>query len=138
MRGKKFWSIFAISCTVLMAIQVILYLLAYIELFVLFGGLLVLLLAIPLSYAVLYTQTRYQHSKTVKLTNKIAYIAAGALVAPAVALFSSALIALTTGWAATSRLGAWGFLFIMYVVAPIIGASITYWIGKRRDFMPYV
>lgn len=127
-----------VSCAVLIVIQISLYLLAYIELFTLFSGVLLPLLAIPLSYTIWYIQTKYNHSKSVKLMNKLAYILAGALVAPAVTLFSFAFIALTTGWTVAEHIGTWGFIFIMCVVAPTIGASITYYIGKRRDFMPYV
>ncbi len=134
----KFLPLFFISCIVLIVTQVVLYLLAYIELFTLFGGVLVLFLTFPLVYAIGYIQTRYQQSKSVQLTNKIAYILAGAFLAPAITLFSFAFISLATGWVAANHLGGWGFLIIMYVVAPIIGASITYLIGKRRDFMPYI
>jgi hypothetical protein len=104
-KWSKFLTLLIISCAVLVVVQVVLYLLACINLLALFGGVLVLLLAIPLSYTIWYIQTRYRQSKTVKLTNKIAYILAGALLAPAITLFSLALIALTTGWVAANHLG---------------------------------
>ena len=127
------------SCIVLAVIQVILYLLAYIDLLRLFGGVLVLLLIFPLSYTIGYIQTRYQQSKSVKLMNKIAFTLVGAFLAPVITLFTGAFIIWATGLPPPTRyLGTWGTLIILYVVAPIIGASITYWIGKRRDFMPYM
>jgi uncharacterized membrane protein SirB2 len=137
-KWSKFLPLLIISCTVLAVTQVVLYLLAYIKLFTLFGGVLVLLLTIPLGYTILYIQTRYQQSKSVQLTNKIAFILAGAFLAPAVTLFSFAFIALATGGASANYLGAWGTIIIMYVVAPIIGASISYSIGRRRDYRRFM
>lgn len=135
---RQFWPLLIISYIVLAVTQVILYLLAYIELFTLFGGVLVLLLTIPLVYTIGYIQTRYQQSKSVELMNKMAFILAGAFLAPAVTLFSLAFIALATGLASANYLGAWGTLIILYVVAPIIGASISYSIGRRRDYKPFI
>lgn len=114
-KWSKFLPLLIISCTVLAVTQVVLYLLAYIKLFTLFGGVLVLLLTIPLSYTIGYIQTRYQQSKSVELMNKIAFILAGAFLAPAVTLFSFAFIALATG-----------------------GASISYSIGRRRDYRRFM
>ncbi|MCW4017032.1 MAG: hypothetical protein NWF06_11745 [Candidatus Bathyarchaeota archaeon] len=138
MKWGKFWSLLVISCVAITIMQGILYLLAYIKLFTLFSGILIVLLSIPLTYTVAYVHTKYQYSKSVKLTNKIAFIVAGAFVAPAITLFTVAFIALATGFGLTNYIGGWGFLALMYIAAPIIGASITYWIGKRRNFMPYV
>jgi predicted RND superfamily exporter protein len=135
---RRFLPLIIALCAVLIIIQVSLYLLAYIELFTLFGGVLLPLLAIPISYAIWYVQTKYQQTKTVQLMNKMAFILAGAFLAPAITLFGSAFIALATGWVATNYIGGWGTIIIMYVVAPIIGASITYWIGKRRDYRPFM
>jgi hypothetical protein len=125
MWGRNFWSLVLIFCAVLAAIQVVLYLLAYIELFTLFGGVLVVFLALPLSYTVLYLQTRYRQSKSVHLMNKMAYMLAGAFLAPVVTLFSLAIISSATGGASADYLGSLGTLLLMYVVAPIVGASIT-------------
>jgi hypothetical protein len=138
MRGRKFWSLVLVFCAVLVSVQVVLYLLAYIKLFMLFGGVLVVFLALPLSYTVMYLQTRYQQSKSVRLMNKLAYILAGAFLAPAITLFWLALISSATGVATINHLGPLGTILLMYVVAPIVGASITYSIGKRRNFMPHV
>ena len=138
MWGKKFWFLLIISCAVLAVIQVSLYLLAYIDLLILFGGVLVLFLAFPLVYAIGYIQTRYHQSKSVQLMNRIGFILGPACLAVGGALFSLAFIALVTGGASANYLGPWGTLIIMYVVAPIIGASIGYLIGRRRDFMPFV
>ena len=134
----KFLFLLIMLCMILLVFQIGLYLLAYVDLFTLFGGIIVLLLGIPLSYAIRYVQIRYQHSKAIKLTNKIAFILAGAFLAPAIVLFTVAFIALAMGWVLTNYIGSWGTLIIMYVVAPIIGASITYLIGKRRDFRSHV
>ena len=136
---SKFWPILIISCSILAAIQVVLYLFAYIGLLRLFGGVLLLLLSIPLSYAVWYIQTKYQQAKSVQLMNKIAFILIGAFLAPVVTLFLGAFIVLVTGGASlVSYLGIWQSFFLVFIVAPIIGASITYLMGKRRDFMTYM
>lgn len=136
---RKFLPLLIISCTVLAVIQVSLYLLAYIKLFALFGGVLVLLLTIPLSYTIGYIQTRYQQSKSVQLMNKIAFIGAGACLAPAITLFALAFIVLATGWASpASYMGTWQTFILLFVVTPIIGASIGYWIGRRRDYRRFM
>jgi hypothetical protein len=138
MWGRKFWSLVLVSCAVLVVVQVVLYLLAYIELFTLFGGVIVVFLALPLSYTIMYIQTRLQQSRSVRLMNKMAYILAGAFLAPAITLFSLAILSSATGGASANYLGPRGTILLMYVVAPVVGASITYSIGKRRNFMPHV
>jgi len=136
---RRFLPLIFASCIVLTVTQVSLYLLAYINLSTLFGGVLLLLLTIPLSYTIWYVQTRYQHSKTVHLTNKIAFILAGAFLAPVITLFTTAFIILATGLPPPTRyLGTWTTLILLFAVPSIIGAFITYWIGKRRDYRPFM
>ncbi|PVX23361.1 MAG: hypothetical protein CW691_10850 [Candidatus Bathyarchaeum sp.] len=132
------WTLLVASFIVLIGVQVVLFLLSYIELFTLFGGVLVILLSIPLSYTIGYIQTRYQQSKSVQLTNKIAFILGPACLAVGAALFSLVFISLATGGASANYLGSMGTLIIMYVIAPSIGGSLGYLIGKKRNFMPYV
>jgi len=136
---RRFLPLIIVSCAVLIIIQVSLYLLAYIELFTLFGGVLLLLLAIPLSYTIWYIQTKYQQTKTVHLMNKMAFILAGACLAPAITLFGSAFIVLATDLPPpTSYLGTWPSLILIIIVPPIVGSFIGYLIGRRRDYRPFV
>lgn len=136
---RQFLPLIIVSCAVLIVIQVSLYLLAYIELITLFGGVLVLLLAFPLSYAIWYVQTKYQQTKTVHLMNKMAFILAGACLAPVITLFGSAFIILAMDLPPpTSYLGTWPSLILIIVVPPIVGAFIGYLIGRRRDYRPFV
>jgi hypothetical protein len=135
---KQFLPLLSISYTVLTVTQVILYLLAYIDLFTFFGGVLVLLLTIPLPYAIWHIQTKYQHSKAVHLTSKIAFILAGAFLAFPITLFATAFIIWATGSAPlSSYLGSWPTLTLLFVVPSIVGALIGYWLGKRRNYRPY-
>jgi len=137
-KWRQFLPLLIISYTVLTVIQVILYLLAYIDLSTFFGGVLVLLLTLPLPYAIWYIQTRYQHSKTIHLTNKIAFIMAGACLAFPITLFATAFIIWATDSAPlSSYLGTWPTLILLFVVPTIIGAFIGYWLGKRRNYRPY-
>jgi hypothetical protein len=136
---RRFWVGIAISVSVLIIAQYAAYLLGYIDLFKLFGGVLVLLLTIPLTYTVWYIQTRYQHSKTVHVMNKIAFIMAGACLAFPITLFATAFIIWAIGAAPpTSYLGPWPTLILLMVVPMIIGALIGYWIGRRRNYRPFL
>jgi hypothetical protein len=136
---RRFLPLIIALYAILIVIQVGLYLLAYIELFTLFGGVLLPLLAIPISYAIWYVQTKYQQTKTVHLMNKMAFILAGACLAPAITLFGSAFIVLATGLPPpTSYLGRWPSLILIIIVPPIVGAFIGYLIGRRRDYRPFM
>jgi hypothetical protein len=136
---RQFLPLIIVSCAVLIIIQVSLYLLAYIELSTLFGGVLLPLLAIPISYTIWYIQTNYQQTKTVHLMNKMAFILAGACLAPAITLFGSAFIILATNSPPpTSYLGTWPSLILIIGVPPIVGAFIGYLIGRRRDYKPFM
>jgi len=136
---RRFWVGIAISVSVLIVAQCAVYLLGYIDLFKLFGGVLVLLLTIPLAYTVWHIQTRYQHSKNVHVVNKIAFIMAGAFLAFPITLFATAFIIWATGSAPpTSYLGTWPTLILLFVLPTIIGAFIGYWIGKRRNYRPFL
>jgi hypothetical protein len=136
---RRFLPLIIASCAVFIVIQVSLYLLAYIELFTLFGGVLLLLLAIPISYTIWYIQTKYQQTKTIHLMNKMAFILAGACLAPAITLFGSAFIVLAIGLPPpASYLGTWPSLILIIIVSPIVGAFIGYLIGRRRDYRPFM
>ena len=67
-----------------------------------------------------------------QLKNKIALILVGAFLAPFVALFLFILITFATGLGASQYLGALEMTIIMIVVAPAVGASVGYLIGKRK------
>ena len=136
---RRFLPLILVSCAVLIVVQVSLYLLAYIEMLTLFGGVLLPLLAIPISYTIWYIQTKYQQTKTVHLMNKMAFILAGACLAPVITLFGSAFIVLATDLPPpTSYLRTWPSLILIIIVPPIVGAFIGYLIGRRRDYRPFV
>ena len=136
---RQFWPLTIISCSVLIVTGCVVYLLGYIDLFKLFGDVLVLLLTIPLAYTVWYIQTTYQHSKSVHVMNKIAFIMAGAFLAFPFTLFATAFIIWATGSASpTSYLGTWPTLILLFVLPTIIGAFIGYLIGKRRNYRPFI
>ena len=56
-KWSKFLPMLVVSCAVFAVIEIVLYLLAYINLLALFGVVLVLLLTFPLSYTIWYIQT---------------------------------------------------------------------------------
>ena len=135
---RRFLPLVIISYIVLIAIQVILYFLAYINLSILFGGILVLLLIIPLPYAIWHIQTKYQHSKTIHIMNKLAFIGSGAILAFPLTMLTIIFIILATGATEPfSYLGPWLTIILIVIVPTIIGASVGYLIGKRRNFEPY-
>jgi len=135
---RRFLPLLIMTYIVLTVIHVILYLLAYINLSTLFGGVLILLLMIPLPYAIWHIQTKYQHSKTVHLMNKLAFILAGALLAFPITLFATAFIIWALGLPPlVNYVGQWLTLILFFIVSPIVGAFIGYWIGKRRNYRPY-
>lgn len=138
-KWRKFLPLLIISCTVLAVTEVILYLLAYIELFTLFGGVLVLLLTIPLVYTILYIQTRYQRSKSVKLMNKIAFLGAGACLAFPITFFTIASILRVSGRPQLSYYIGSEMTIVVYLFIPlIVGAFIGYLIGRRRDYRRFM
>lgn len=69
---------------------------------------------------------------SVKLKTRIALILVGALLTPLIFLFIFILITFVTGLGASRYLGALEMTIIMNVVAPAVGASVGYLIGKRK------
>jgi hypothetical protein len=67
-----------------------------------------------------------------KLKTRIALILVGALLTPLIFLFIFILITFVTGLGASQYLGALEMTIIMNVVAPAVGASVGYLIGKRK------
>ena len=136
---KRFLPLLIISCTVLAIVQVILYLLAYIDFSTFFGGVLVMFLTIPLPYAIWHIQTRYQHSKTINLMNKLAFIMGGAFIAFPLTMFAIIFTILATGATEPfSSLGPWLTIILLLVVPMTIGALIGYLVGKRRNYALHV
>jgi hypothetical protein len=134
---RRFLPLVIISYIVLIAIQVILYFLAYINLSILFGGILVLLLIIPLPYAIWHIQTKYQHSKTIQIANKLSFILAGACLAFPITFFPVAFIFRAANIDISDYVGYWPGIILLLVVPMIVGAFIGYALGKRRNFRPY-
>lgn len=136
---RRFWSLLIITYVVLIIIQVILYFITYINLSTFFGSVLVLLLIIPLPYAIWHIQTKYQQSKTVHLVNKLAFMLAGAFLAFPTALFATALIIWALGLPPLANyMGQWFTIILFFFVSPVVGAFIGYRIGKRRNYRPYM
>jgi len=137
-KWRQFLPLLIISYIVLTVIQVVLYLLAYIDLSTFFGGVIVLLLTIPLPYAIWHIQTRYQHSKTIHLMNKIAFILAGACLAFPITFFAVVFILGAESLTVLSNyIGYWPTIILLLAVPMIVGAFIGYWLGKRRNYRPY-
>jgi len=63
---------------------------------------------------------------------RIALILVGAFLAPFATLFLFIIIGLITGYASSQYLGALEVTIIMNVIAPTIGASISYLAGKKK------
>ena len=135
---RRFLPLLIISVTVLIVAQVTLFLLAYINLSTFFGGVLITILTIPLAYTIWHIQTRYQLSKTTQIANKIAFILAGACLAFPITFFAAVFIfgaeSLTT---VSNYIGYWPGMLLLLAVPMIVGASIGYALGKRRNFRPY-
>jgi hypothetical protein len=127
-----------LSCGILAALQVILYLLAYINETTLCGGIVVLVLSVPLTYAIYHVQTKYRALKAVQIVNRVAFILGPALLAFPISFFAIVFIfgadSLST---VSSHIGYWPTLILALSVPMVIGGFIGYLIGKKRDFEPY-
>jgi len=136
---RRFWLPTIIVCSSLVVLQCILYLLGYIGLSQLCGGILVVFVAIPLAYGVRYLQIRYQTLKTMQLINKIALIGSFGCMAWAITFFGTAFIIWATGLPPpTDYLGPWPTFILLFIVPWPVGGYIGYRIGKRRNFRPYI
>ncbi len=136
---RRFWPQTIIACSVLFVAQCILYLLGYIDLSQLSGGILVVFVGIYLTYGVRYLQMRYRTSKKTQLINRIAFIAGFGWIAWVITFFGTAFIIWATGLRPpTDYLGAWSILILLFVVPWIVGGFIGYWVGKRRDYRPFM
>jgi hypothetical protein len=136
---RRFWTPAIIICSSLVVAQCILYLSGYVDLSQLCGGILLVFVAIPLTYGVRHLQIRYQTSNKMQLINKIAFIMAGAFLAPPFTLFATAFIIWATGLSPpTDYLGQWSTLILLFVVPCPVGGFIGYWVGKRRNYRPFI
>ncbi|XES78314.1 MAG: hypothetical protein ACBZ72_05420 [Candidatus Bathyarchaeia archaeon] len=124
--------------TVLIVVQVALFILSYIDLSIFFGGVLVTIVTVPLVYAVWHIQTKYRHTQALHIINKIAFIGAGALLGFSLTMFSVVFILLVTGMTYPfSALGPVLSIILLVVIPTTIGGLVGYTIGKRRNYMPY-
>jgi len=135
---KRFWPPTIIVCSSLVVAQCILYLLGYIDLSQLCRGILLVFVAIPLTYGVRHLQIRYQTSKKTQLINRIAFIVGFGWIAWVITFFGGAFIIWATGFPLAAYLGAWSIFILLFVVPWIVGGFIGYRIGKRRNYRPYV
>ena len=136
---RRFWPPTIIVCSVLIVIQCILYLLGYIDLSKLCGGILAVFVGISLSYGVRYLQIRYQTSKKMQLINRIAYIGGFGWIAWVITFFGGAFIVWATGWPSPAAYVGKPLTFIVFFIAPlIVGTFIGDWLGKKRDYRPFM
>jgi len=139
---RRFWPPTIIVCSVLIIAQCILYVLGYIDLSELCGGILIVFVAIPLTYGIWYVKTRYETSKKMQLINKIAFIGIGGAVAWVITFFGGAFII----WAVEGMPKPSdpppqypALIFILIFIVPwIVGGFIGYLVGKRRNYRRYI
>ena len=136
---RRFWPPTIIACSVLIVAQCILYLLGYIDIWRLCRGILVVFVAIPLTYGVWYLRTRYQTTKTMQSIMRIAFIGGFGGIAWVITFFGGAFIVWVTGLPPPDYLTRWPTFFIVFFVVPwIVGGFIGYLVGKRRNYRPYI
>jgi len=136
---RRFWPLTIIACSVLIVLDGILYLLGYTDLSQLFGGILVVFAAIPLTYGVRYLQIRYQTSKKMQLIMRIAFPVGFGWMAWCITFFGGAFIVWATGLPPpTDSLGQTPTFILIFIVPWIVGGYIGYRIGKRRNYRPYI
>jgi hypothetical protein len=136
---RRFWPLTIIACSVLIVLDGILYLLGYTALSQLFGGILVVFAAIPLTYGVRYLQIRYQTSKKMQLIMRIAFPVGFGWIAWCIIFFGGAFIVWATGLPPpTDYLGQTPTFILIFIVPWIVGGYIGYRIGKRRNYRPYI
>lgn len=140
---RRFWPQAIIVCSSLVVLDCILYLLGYIDISKLCGGILVVVfVGTALSYGVRYLQIRYQTSKKMQLINKIAFIGGFGFIAWAITFFGGAFII----WAVKGMPKPSdpppqypALIFILVFIVPwIVGGFIGYLVGKRRNYTPYI
>ena len=136
---KRFWIGIAIMFSVLAVAQCTAYLLGYIDLYKLYGGLIVLFLSIPVAYAIGYIKTEAFSEKTRVKLNRMAFIGAGACISFLITLFGTAFFIWALGLPPlVNYMGQWPTLILFFIVPPILGALIGDWIGRRRNYRPYL
>ena len=141
---RRFWPPTIIVCSVLIVAQCIFYLLGYIDLSQLCRGVLVVFVAIPLTYGVWYLRTRYQTTKTMRLINRIAFIGLGGAIAWVITFFGGALIIWAVKGMPTPSDPPPEYpvqlltFILMFIVPWIVGGFIGYLVGKRRNYRPYI
>jgi len=136
---RRFWPLTIIACSSLVVLDCILYLLGYTDLSKLFGGILAVFAAIPLTYGVRYLQTRYQTSKKMQLIMRIAFPVGFGWIAWCITFFGGVFIIWATGLPPpTDYLGQTPTFILIFIVPWIVGGYIGYRIGKRRNYRPYI
>jgi hypothetical protein len=132
---RNFWASFLIWCIALTITLATLFLMSQIVLFAIVGGIFTFSFMIPLFYANKHIQTKYRRAENVKLKTRIALILVGALLAPLLVEFTFIFIILATGggWALSQSLRALETPIFHFIVYPIVGGSVGYLIGKRRN-----
>ena len=113
------------------------YLLGYISLLKLYGGILLVLATTPLVYALWYVKTRISIETQLKW-NRIAFIGLGACGTWIVTAFGGAFILWATGWHSPTYWRPWMGLFLFFIAPLMVGAFIGDRLGKRLGYLvPY-
>ncbi|MCW4009988.1 MAG: hypothetical protein NWF05_05145 [Candidatus Bathyarchaeota archaeon] len=135
---RHYLTLLAISYIILAAIQVILYFLSYINETTLLGGVLVLLLFLPLPFVIWHIQTKYRATKAIQIANRAAFIIGPALIAfPISFVLVFFIFGAERMKALSSYVGYWPTVILLLGLPIMAGALIGYLIGKRRNFEPY-
>lgn len=114
---RRFWLQTIIACSAIIVAHCILYLLRYNDLLQLFSGILLVFVAIPLTYAIWHLQIRYQTSEKMQLINKIAFIGGFGGIAWIITFFGTAFIIWAGGLPPLADyLGAWQTFILLFVV----------------------
>jgi hypothetical protein len=132
----NFWASFLIWCVAVTITLATLFLMSQIILFAIVGGIFTFSFTIPLFYANKHIQTKYRRAENVKLKTRIALILFGALLAPLIVEFTFIFITLAVGggtWALSQSLRVLETPIFHFIIYPIVGASVGYLIGKRRN-----
>jgi len=135
-RWRRFWIGVAGASTTVGVVICALYLLNYIDLYELFGGIIAIFFASFFCY--MFARAKEVLSEKIQLTlNKIAYIIGGASFGIFVILFGVGTILKVLGFPPLiNLLGSWPAIILTLIIVPIVGGLLGYWVGKRRGFQP--
>ena len=135
---RRFWIEMAIGTVALLIITLAAYFLGYLDLDGVYQGIISIISGIGVAYMIQHILRDVLSKKRQLMIAKIAYTGLGAWAGWAITFFGavliSALFRLSGNLPPLANPNGWWFLVLAFVIAPIIGAPIGYWVGKRRHF----